>query len=154
MDVVGKVACAAMGVALCVLTVAAAFAQNTAQAAAVPAGSAVAHALQRPADIAFIQTPEFTVGDPARRFPLGSRLVRLRLGAEGTAPSAVIPLTPQFFAAADPQVSFDGRRLLFAGQTQRNAVWQIWEISRRRRKSAAGHALRRRLRPARVPAGR
>jgi hypothetical protein len=38
-------------------------------------------------------------------------------------------LTPQFFAAADPQVSFDGRELLFAGQAQRNATWQIWAMS-------------------------
>jgi Hydrazine synthase alpha subunit middle domain len=125
MDVVGKVVCAGLGLALCALYKAPAFTQSAAQAAE----AVVASALQGPTDIAFIQTPEFTADDPARRFPLGSRLVRLHLGAEGTAPSVVTPLSPQFFAAADPQVSFDGRNLLFAAQTQRNATWQIWEIS-------------------------
>jgi Hydrazine synthase alpha subunit middle domain len=124
MDVVGKVACAVMGIALCILGEAAAFTQNAER----PAAAVVANALHDPADIAFIQTPEFMVGDPARRFPLGSRLVRLRLGVEGAAPPAVTPLTPQFFAAADPNVSFDGRKLLFAGKTERNVPWQIWEM--------------------------
>ncbi len=123
MDVVGKVACAAMGVTLCILGEAA-----LAQRTAWPVGAVVTSTFQSPTDIAFIQTPQYTVGDPARRFPLGSLLVSLRLGADGTAPSAVTPLTQQFFAAADPQVSFDGRNLLFAGQTQRDATWQIWEI--------------------------
>ena len=124
MDVVGKVACVALGIALCILGEGSGVTQSAAQ----PSGSAVANPLQRPLDIAFIQTPEFRAGDPGGRFPLGSRLVRLRLGAGGTAPSVVTPLTPQFFAAADPQVSFDGGKLVFAGQTQRNAAWQIWEM--------------------------
>ena len=124
MDVVGKVACAAMGMALCVLGGAAAFTQSAAQ----PAAAVVASALLGPTDIAFIQTPEFKAGDPSRRFPLGSWLVRLHLGAEGTPQSVVTPLTPQFFAAADPQVSSDGRKFLFAGQTRRDVAWQIWEM--------------------------
>ncbi len=125
MDVVGKVACAGLGIALSALYPSPALTQNGAQ----PVQAVIANTLHGPADIAFIQTPEFTAGDPARRFPLGSRLMRLRLGAEGKVPSLVISLTPQFFAAADPQVSFDGRKLLFAGQIQRNATWQIWEVS-------------------------
>ena len=124
MDVVGKVACAALGIALCVFGEAAAFTKSAGQAA----GSADTNTLPRPADIAFIQTPEFSAGDPAGRFPLGSRLVRLRLGAGGTASSAITRMTPQFFAVADPQVSFDGSKLVFAGQTQRDATWQIWEM--------------------------
>jgi len=124
MDVVGKVACAGLGIVLCALYQSPALTQSATQ----PAVAVAAHTLQAPTDLAFIQTPEYKVGDPARRFPLGSRLVRLRFGAEGTAPSVVTPLTPQFFAAADPQVSFDGRQLLFAAQTQRDTTWQIWEI--------------------------
>jgi hypothetical protein len=122
MDVVGKVVCAGLGIALCALYKAPAFTQS------VTAFALAASTAQDPTDIAFIQAPEFTAGDPARRFPLGSRLVRLRLGAEGTAPSVITPLTLQFFATADPQVSFDGRNLLFAAQAQRNTNWQIWEI--------------------------
>jgi hypothetical protein len=124
MDVVGKIACAGLGLALCISGEVVAFTQGAAQASPAPASRRP----HDPADIAFIQAPEFRAGDPGRRFPLGSRLVRVRLGAEGAAPSAVVPLTPQFFAAADPQVSPDGRKLLFAGQTQRNAAWQIWEV--------------------------
>jgi hypothetical protein len=75
-----------------------------------------------------IEAPEFRAGNLAWQFPRGSRLVRLRLDATGTAHGVVTSLTPMFFAAADPQVSFDGSRLLFAGQTQRDATWQIWEV--------------------------
>jgi hypothetical protein len=122
MDVVGKVACAAIGIALCVLGEAAASTQSAEQ-------PVVASPLQRLTDIAFIETPEFRLGDLARRFPLGSRLMRVRLRAQGAVPSPITPLTPQFFAAADPQASSDGRKLLFAGQTRPNATWQIWEMS-------------------------
>lgn len=34
-----------------------------------------------------------------------------------------------FFATADPNVSFDGTRVLFSGKRGARAVWQIWEIS-------------------------
>ena len=125
MNVVGKVACAGLGIALCALYKGSAFTQNTAQVVE----AVVSHTVQKTAEIAFIQAPEFVAGDPAERFPLGSRLVRLGLGPEGATASAVLPLTSQFFAAADPQVSADGRKLLFAGQTERNSAWQIWEVS-------------------------
>jgi hypothetical protein len=36
-------------------------------------------------------------------------------------------LAPGFFASADPEVSFDGQRVLFAGKPQRQDPWQIWE---------------------------
>jgi len=124
MDVVGKIACAGLGIALCFGCEAAAFTQRATQ----PGISVAAKRLQGPTDIAFIQTLEFRPGNPAQRFPLGSRLVRLRLGADGTASSIATPLTLQFFAAADPQVSFDGSELLFAGQAQRGATWQIWAM--------------------------
>jgi hypothetical protein len=61
-----------------------------------------------------------------QRFPQGSRLVRLRRG-DGPAPA--FPLTPGFFAAADPQVSFDGSRILFSAQRARGDSWQIWEMA-------------------------
>jgi hypothetical protein len=124
MDVVGKVVCAGLGIALCALHKVPAFSQSAGRAAE----AVVVSTLQAPIDIAFIQTPVFTAGDPARRFPLGSRLVRLRFGAEGTAAPVVTPLTPQLFAAADPQVSFDGHKLLFAGEAEHDAAWQIWEV--------------------------
>jgi hypothetical protein len=41
----------------------------------------------------------------------------------------VASLTPDFFSAADPQVSFDGMRVLFSGLKDRGGHWQVWEMS-------------------------
>jgi hypothetical protein len=38
------------------------------------------------------------------------------------------PLMPDFAASADPSVSFDGQRVLFAGKQKAQDPWQIWEI--------------------------
>jgi hypothetical protein len=38
-------------------------------------------------------------------------------------------LTPAFFAAADPQVSFDEAHVLFSGQKTAGHHWQVWEIN-------------------------
>jgi Hydrazine synthase alpha subunit middle domain len=39
------------------------------------------------------------------------------------------PLVPSFAASADPAVSFDGQRVLFAGKRAAEDSWQIWEIA-------------------------
>jgi Hydrazine synthase alpha subunit middle domain len=39
------------------------------------------------------------------------------------------PLVPHFAASADPAISFDGQRVLFAGKRTAEASWQIWEIA-------------------------
>jgi len=39
------------------------------------------------------------------------------------------PLVPGFAASADPALSFDGQRVLFAGKLKVQDPWQIWEIS-------------------------
>ncbi len=56
------------------------------------------------------------------RFPKGAaiRLVSAS-GSRGIAPG--------FFASADPEVSFDGQRVLFAGKLRREDRWQIWETT-------------------------
>jgi len=38
------------------------------------------------------------------------------------------PLAPHFAASADPAVSFDGQRVLFAGKAKPDDPWQIWEM--------------------------
>jgi hypothetical protein len=38
-------------------------------------------------------------------------------------------LVPDFAASADPEVSFDGQRVLFAGKAHSQDPWQIWEIT-------------------------
>lgn len=76
-------------------------------------------------DIAFVEAPVVMVGDLTQRFPQGSRVMRMTPGGQ----SPVLALTPGFFAAADPQVSFDGTRILFSAQQTKGASWQIWEMA-------------------------
>ncbi len=75
-------------------------------------------------DLVIVQAPQVRSGPLTRRFPQGSRLVRL--AAAGRAPHC---LTPDFFAAADPRTSFDGARVLFAGKKTIDSPWQIWEMN-------------------------
>ncbi len=56
------------------------------------------------------------------RFPLGAA-VMVRDG------KGVRPLAPGFAATADPNVSFDGKSLLFAGKKKSSDPWQIWEVA-------------------------
>lgn len=52
----------------------------------------------------------------------GSRLCLL-------SPSGALKvLTPEFAAASDPSVSFDGKRVLFAGRRTIQENWDIWEM--------------------------
>lgn len=37
-------------------------------------------------------------------------------------------LVPDFAASADPAISFDGQRVLFAGKSKAQDPWQIWEV--------------------------
>lgn len=59
-------------------------------------------------------------------------------GADRFSPGAAIlvrdgnsqhPLVPDFTESADPAVSFDGKRVLFAGKIHSEDPWQIWEAS-------------------------
>jgi len=74
--------------------------------------------------ILFVQAPVVSASES--RFPQGSRLVRL---APGPKPQPVVNLTSEFFASADPYVSFDGARVLFAAQERPGQHWQIWEMN-------------------------
>ncbi len=76
--------------------------------------------------IIFVEAPVVVPGSPSTRFPRGSHLALLPPATPATTP---VNLTPDFFAAADPQVSFDGRRVLFAGRKTRAGHWQIWEMN-------------------------
>lgn len=58
----------------------------------------------------------------SERFPAGASL---RLVSNGVKREVV----PAFAASADAAVSFDGRRVLFAGKRKSSDPWAIWEIS-------------------------
>jgi hypothetical protein len=75
-------------------------------------------------NLIIVQAPEMRPGPLSRRFPQGSRLVRLP-PSEHSAHC----LTLEFFTAADPRTSFDGARVLFAGKKTADSLWQIWEMN-------------------------
>lgn len=77
-------------------------------------------------DIIFVQTPKMVSGDLGKRFPQGSRLARLGTRTNATQVEA---LTPRFFAAADPKISFDGNHVLFSAQEAAGKHWQVWEMN-------------------------
>jgi hypothetical protein len=54
---------------------------------------------------------------------LGAHLVRLSLSG------AVTDLTAGFHSAADPDVSWDGKKILFAGKKAAADLWQIYEMN-------------------------
>jgi len=74
--------------------------------------------------IVFVQTASIREGNLSERFPLGSRLVFLEKGSWKPT-----NLTPDFAGAADPRISFDGARVLFAGKKDATSTWQIWEMN-------------------------
>ena len=110
------------------LIVAGTRADSQSSAAAKPQPRAAAlhssNASQQP-PIIFVQTPAISGDDLPNRFSQGSRIVRT---TSGPTAGNVVNLTPEFFAAADPQVSFDASRVLFSAQSQPGARWQIWEM--------------------------
>ncbi len=59
-------------------------------------------------------------------FPDGSRLVRLD---PGTGTVKLKDLTPRFFAAADPVISFNGAKIFFSGRKSSHARWQVWSMN-------------------------
>jgi hypothetical protein len=56
------------------------------------------------------------------RFPKGAQIF-VRDGAHNYS------LVPEFDSSADPEISFDGTRILFSGKRKKGDPWQIWEIS-------------------------
>jgi Hydrazine synthase alpha subunit middle domain len=75
-------------------------------------------------DIVFVSAARLSTVSTVPHFPEGSSIMRLST-SNGRAP---VDLTPEFFAAADPQVSFDGKRILFSAQKARGGLWQVWEM--------------------------
>ena len=77
-------------------------------------------------DIIFVEAPIVSTSSLTQRFPQGSHLARLQSSSKsGSADN----LTPEFFAAADPAVAFDGSKVLFSGQKVSGELWQVWEMN-------------------------
>ncbi len=73
-------------------------------------------------------------GQDAERFPLGAQL--LLLHTDKASAVKVEPLVASFVASADANISFDGKRVIFAGKQTAADSWQIWELT------LADHSLR------------
>ena len=57
----------------------------------------------------------------------GSRIV---LWTPGDGEQKIVNLTQDFAAACDPDISFDGERVLFSGKKDPEDPWDIWEMRR------------------------
>lgn len=76
--------------------------------------------------IVFVQTSKIVGAIGPERFPEGSRIALLSPEAKST---SALSLTDGFFAAADPQIDFTGKRVLFAAERSRGEHWQVWEMN-------------------------
>jgi hypothetical protein len=76
-------------------------------------------------DVVFVQTPLVHSGRLAERFPQGSSIFRF---TPSRGAQSLVRLTDGFFAAADPQISFDSTKIIFSGQKEASGHWQIWEM--------------------------
>ena len=83
-------------------------------------------------DIIFTQLPqsiiktdhdELIVFSPSTLYVKGCRIVSLLS-------SKMEPknLTPEFYSASDPEISFDGKYIIFAGRKETTDNWQIWRM--------------------------
>ncbi len=84
----------------------------------------------------------------AERFPKGAQLLFVHAGKAE-------PLVKGYAATADANISFDGKRVLFAGKKAADDSWQIWELT------LENHSLRKliggegdAIRPFYLPGGR
>ena len=60
------------------------------------------------------------------RYISGSRIVALNPNRSG---EKIKVLSEDFFSACSPEISYDGKSMLFAAQKKQNDKWQIWEMN-------------------------
>lgn len=89
--------------------------------------------VQSQPDLIFVQIPiqvqtELPTAEPGYtpidRYVDGARIVFLQASA-----AEPVNLTPEFTAACDPDVSFDGETIIFAGKRNPDDLWQIWRMN-------------------------
>src|SRR4030042_900252 len=72
-----------------------------------------------------LQDLNFVTGDFWRFIP---RAQILYIDPDNPDQSAEV-LTKEFFSACSPEISYDGRFMLFSAQKKQNDSWQIWEMN-------------------------
>jgi hypothetical protein len=70
-----------------------------------------------------IQNPDFATGDSWRFIP-GVRITAI----DPDEPGSSEILTGKFYSACYPEISYDGKYMLFAAQQKEGDTWQIWEM--------------------------
>jgi hypothetical protein len=135
----------AIGASVALLIPVCGFAPDAAQSAgALAATDIIVTAAPAYEPLATLRGP----GQNLERFPRGAQLLLIHAGKAE-------PLMAGFAASADANVSFDGKKVLFAGKKAASDPWQIWELTladRSARKLIAGN--RDAIRPFYLPAGR
>jgi hypothetical protein len=71
-----------------------------------------------------IQLQDYSVVTSWHYLP-GARISTIETGKPGLHKI----LTGEFYSACSPEISYDGRFMLFAGQQKKNDSWQIWEMN-------------------------
>jgi len=74
---------------------------------------------------AIVQNNQYNKGNLCH-FPKESRIVTL---SQNKTEITIKVLTKDFFSACAPQVSFDGKSIVFAGQRNEKDIWQIFEMN-------------------------
>ena len=97
-------------------------ANQTSSAIEVPIVVTAAPAYEPLAALGLDQSSDPSVAYAGERFPRSAHLLILRNGRAES-------LLPQFFASADPNVSFDAQKMLFAGRQYAEDPWKIWEMN-------------------------
>jgi hypothetical protein len=88
---------------------------------------------QLPFDLIFVQVPdqsELWLQDiPTEYSPLDRYVKQTRIVKRLATSAQIVNLTSEFYAAADPDISFDGTCILFAGKKEETDRWQIWRMN-------------------------
>jgi hypothetical protein len=66
------------------------------------------------------------ISGKSRRYATRARLVALDPGKPGASPMV---LSTGFYSACSPDISYDGKYMIFAGQKKEGDTWQIWELN-------------------------
>ncbi len=81
-------------------------------------------------DLIIVQVPSQSKSFNNERIfsPLDLYIENTRIIRYSTVSNRTVNLTSDFFAAADPDISFDGHYIIFAGKKEKSDFWQIWEM--------------------------
>ena len=74
-----------------------------------------------------LQNADYVSGNGWRYLP-DSRIVAVDPEKRGEPPQV---LTGNFSSAMSPVISYDGQKMIFAGQKNTDSPWQIWEMNLR-----------------------